>query len=283
MSVREELDKLATTKWTDPRTNEEKTGHARARFTAAKGAIAQAYNLESRIRELSHEAIVAFKAGDVVGADERKLAMDELWEKMAALDLPGDVAWQHDAQAAQERGELYGVLWLHSKIFGGPESVMPSAETLRMTIPSWLAGLADAVTETSKLLRKKLRGRDVSRAERISLREKFISVAEEVLDFLNQFEDVLPMLVNNSRYRGFMNTFRGVLGRVERCIEIHEEALVAMLDRMAADAPAVAEPCSCKEPVKALGSDVSEPPYDPPDPVVAETKDDFDPPHMELD
>lgn len=269
MSVRAELDRLAETQWTDSRTGEEKTGHARSRFNAAKGAIAGAYNLESKIRELSHEGIVAFKAGDNVKADECKMEMEKLWEQMAKLDLPGDVAWQHDAQAGQEMVEFYGVLWLHSKIFGGQEAVMLSAESLHVTIPTWLAGIADAVTETSKMLRKQLRGRAVKRGQRVALREKFIEVAEGALEFLNQFEDVPPMLVNNSRYRGYMNTFRGVLSRVETCIERHEEALVAMLDQMP-DVPEAPVP----EPAKVTaGESIPEPPHDPPS--------DFDPPHME--
>ncbi len=235
LGVKEELDQLALTKWkgTDKKTHAvvEVTGHARARLRAAKGAIAAAYNLESEIREFSHRGIVAFKQGDIVTADECKLAMDEPWDKLADLDLPKDVFWQHDAQAGQELVEFYGVLWLHGRLFGGPGSNMKSAEQLNTTIPSWLAGIADAVTETSKLLRKKLRSKEMSRKERIELREKFIVVAEEVMEFLGQFEDCPPQLVNNSRYRGYMNTFRGALSRVETCIERHEDSLLAMLDR----------------------------------------------------
>lgn len=231
LGVRQELDKLAETSWIDARTGEEKTGHARARFRAAKGAIASAYNLESEIREASHAGIVAFKNGDIVTADECKMAMDRPWAKMAELDLPQDVFWQHDAQAGQELVEFYGVLWLHSRIFGGQESQMKSAGELRTTVQSWLAGIADAVTETSKLLRKKLRSKEMGRKERIALRESFIVVAEEVVEFLGQFEDCPPQLVNNSRYRGYMNTFRGALSRVETCIERHEDSLLAMLDQ----------------------------------------------------
>ncbi|MDO8466783.1 MAG: hypothetical protein Q7S83_01430 [bacterium] len=198
LGVREELDKLSETSWKDARSGEEKTGHARARFRAAKGAIAAAYNLESEIRELSHRGIVAFKNGDIVTADECKVAMDEPWAKLAELDLPQDVFWQHDAQAGQEIVEFYGVLWLYAKLFGGNDSQMKSAGDLRTTIQSWLAGIADAVTETSKLLRKKLRSSEMSRKERIALREKFITVAEEVVEFLGQFEDCPPQLVNKT-------------------------------------------------------------------------------------
>lgn len=231
LGIKEELDKLSETSWKDPRSGEQKTGHARMRFKAAKGAMASAYNAESEIRELSHRGIVAFKNGDIVAADECKLAMDSPWKKLAELDLPMDVFWRHDAQAGQELVEFYGVLWLHSKVSGGSESMMKSAEDLRTTIQSWLAGIADAITETSKLLRKKLRSKEMSRKERIALREKFIFVAEEVVEFLGQFEDCPPQLINNSRYPGYMNTFRGVIGRVETCIERHEDSLLAMLDQ----------------------------------------------------
>lgn len=231
LGIKEELDKLSETSWKDPRNGELKTGHAVDRFKAAKGAVAKAYNLESEIRGLSHRGIVAFKQGDAVTADECKVAMEEPWEKLADLDLPKDVFWQHDAQAGQELVEFYGVLWLHAKLFGGSGSMMKSAEDLRTTIQSWLAGIADAVTETSKLLRKKLRSAEMSRKERISLREKFINAAEQVVEYLGKFEDCPPMLVNNSRYRGYMNTFRGAISRVETCIERHEDSLLAMLDQ----------------------------------------------------
>lgn len=235
LGIKEQLDQLALTKWKekDRKTHkiEDVTGHARERFRASKGAIAQAYNLESEIREASHRGIVAFKNGDIVTADECKMAMDKPWAKMAELDLPQDVFWQHDAQAGQELVEFYGVLWLYAELFGGSKSVMKSAEDLNTTIPSWLAGIADAVTETSKLIRKKLRSKEMSRKERIALRESFITVAEEVVEFLGQFEDCPPQLVNNSRYRGYMNTFRGALSRVETCIERHEDSLLTMLDQ----------------------------------------------------
>ncbi len=231
LGIKEELDKLSETRWKDPRSGEQKTGHAKARFKAAKGAIAAAYNLESEIRELSHQGIVAFKQGDFVTADECKVAMDRPWEKLGELDLPRDVFWQHDAQAGQELVEFYVVLWLYAKLFGGSESMMKSADELGTTMQSWLAGIADAVTETSKLLRKKLRSEEMGRKERIELRKKFIAVAEEVVEFLGQFEDCPPQLVNNSRYRGYMNTFRGAISRVETCIERHEDALLTMLDQ----------------------------------------------------
>lgn len=235
LGVRATLDKLAETSWMNLRTGQEELGHARARLKAARGAIASAYNLENEIRELSHRGIVAFKTGDFVGAEQCKMAMVQPWEKLSKLDLPGDIFWQHDAQAGQELVEFHGVLWLYSKIFGGPslemDLEMRSAEYLKTTIPTWLAGIADAVTETSKLLRNKLRDHQISRDERIALREKFIATAEEVLEFLGQFEDCPPALINNSRRRGYMNTFRGALSRVETCIERHEEALVSMLDQ----------------------------------------------------
>lgn len=235
LGIKEELDKLSETKWKkrDKRTGkvDEVVGHARERLRAAKGAIATAYSLESEIRELSHEGIVAFKNGYIIKADECKLAMEKPLAQLAELDLPKDVFWQHNAKAAQELVEFYAVLWLYAKLFGGSGSMMKSAGELNTTIQSWLAGIADAVTETSKLLRKKLRSRQMSRNERMELREKFIDAGEEVVEFLGQFEDCPPQLINNSRYPGYMNTFRGVIGRVETCIERHEDWLITMLDQ----------------------------------------------------
>jgi hypothetical protein len=111
---------------------------------------------------------------------------------------------------------------------------MPTAEQLGISDQSWLAGIGDSVSELGKILNRRLRSPKLSLRQRILLRERFIADSEEVYAFLHQFlgKGVVPMIINNSRRRGFRNTFRGLLQSVEWVIEKQGEALVAIYDRM---------------------------------------------------
>lgn len=234
MDLREMLDGLSRTVAVDLRSGEEQDVHFKVRFDRGKGNVARAYQYDSDIRELSKVGIAALPDGNGDEVNRCGDGMIAKWEESGKLDLPGDIRWQHDAESSQEMVEFFATACLYPPIVNRPYchkwQTIPSAEQLNVTPQSWLAGIGDTPGEVGKLLDDYLCREDVSRADRIACRKRFIETMREVYDFLDQFESCVPMIINNSRRMGYGNTFRGLLGRVRGAIRHQQECLIRLLD-----------------------------------------------------
>lgn len=197
-----------------------------------------AHRIGNEIRTLAKEGVAILEQG---GSEDRLAAcrkrIDDLWQELDGLNLPQDIRWQFDAENGQERVEFILVSDFFpyldpTKDLATIES-LPNYEDLKTTPQTWLAGLGDTVGELSKLQLRKLCQSGLDRAQRLALRRRFVEIAGFIHDALGQFETAYPIVVNNSRRRGFFNTFRGLLVRIDHLIEHQLDAIAAMLDQSA--------------------------------------------------
>lgn len=257
LGLRASLNELAMTKFLDRKKGEDNRwlkdasgeyvnewvpGHFIDKFNSQKGVPAAAHKFSNRIREYSHCCMSALKRGDMEEVDQKEKEMLIAWEHLNKLDFQGmeDSFWQFRAEAGQEMVEAYVVDALYPFLFDGASAEdsfkwIPSADYLKVSNQCWLAGIGDAITELGKMMSDRLCDIDLKRQERVELRQRYLETAKELRDFLDQFEDCVPAIINNSRRRGYFNTFRGLLVRVKDCIIRVQEGLIHMLDDSSSD------------------------------------------------
>lgn len=221
----------------------EKDHHGRERrrnglFSQRRSNIGKAYGLSGEIRELSKQAIDALFLDKSEFADFYLHEMGERFRELCGLDLPADIAWQMQAEAGQELVEAHFVKVGYAVIVKNEPmpteaTGIPTPQKLGVTEPCWLAGIGDAVTELSRVVGKVLLKKDLSRSERLALRERYVEFASSIHEVLSELENASPLVVNNSRRRGYRNTYRGLLGRIRGAISHHEEKLADLYDRSA--------------------------------------------------
>jgi len=205
------------------------------KFETQRRNIGKAYGCANEIREASKDGIASLERGDGENATQCWIDMERTWQVLCGLDLPADILWQHMSEAGQEYAEFVFVGLLYPQIRNEPVSnpELPTPQKLGISPQTWMAGLGDAASELSKMTMGLLLSADLNGDQRVAIRRRFLAVAGEIYYFLDKFETVYGQVINNSRRRGFGNTFRGVVHRVKRVMEIHQEALVAYLDRTA--------------------------------------------------
>lgn len=191
-----------------------------------------AHRIRNEIVSASKRGIAALKSRNMSGVAQAVNDLINGWNDMGRLKIPRDQSWQFEAEAGQELVEFFLVAVFFSTVFFDNDTVpfVPTDRELDVEPQAWLAGLGDAVGEVSKVLREYLLNTQLNREERKDIRRRFLKFAKQVYNYLLQFETAYPMVVNNSRRRFYGQTFRGLIGRVERVIEIHEEAIIRMLD-----------------------------------------------------
>jgi predicted translin family RNA/ssDNA-binding protein len=208
----------------------------RGLFEIRRANIGKAYQFSNEIRRLSKEMIAALLDGaDEAELDEIEREMHTNMRSLVELDLPADIAWQHQAEAGQEFVEAKFVRILFKVVAYEKDlpATLPLPSDFLVTEPAWLAGIGDAVTELGKMVTDILLDEKLSRDERIAIRKRFIAVSQDIYDALSHFEAALPAVINNSRRRGYSQTYRGLLGRIARVIDQHKEKLADILDRFA--------------------------------------------------
>jgi len=201
-------------------------------FEEQRRHIGQGYGLSNEIILTAKKGIAALKNFEFT--DVIKAQLNELWQKLGQLNLPKDQAWMFDSQAGQEYAEFLFVDLFHDFIIDGAEiGPIFSPDDYSFTPQMYLAGLGDAVGELAKIVDDYLLEDSLTKADRLAIRRRFLEVIEDVHAYLDQFETAYPLVINNSRRRGYGNTYRGLLGRVRGAIRRQKEALIATLDREA--------------------------------------------------
>ncbi len=201
-------------------------------FENQRRAIGASFQLQKEIILASKKGVVALKKRNYDEIRAHQTNMTRLWQRMGDLDIPKDKAWQFDAEAGQELCEFFFAASFYEPVFmGGKTTEILGPENLKVTEQSWLAGLGDGVGEVSKMVRDYLLNPALSRQERKEIRWRFLGVARQIHRYLEQFETAYPMVIDNSRRRGYRNTFRGLLGYVENIISRLQDELIQTLDQ----------------------------------------------------
>jgi predicted translin family RNA/ssDNA-binding protein len=189
--------------------------------------------LNQSVRDLSKKGIKALKVEDWQTVEDVKKKILSVWSEMSKLDVPNDLAWQRDAESGQEMVEFFMVVvWYQMIFYEGKvdlSKLLPQKKELDVTAPQWLKGAVDSVSELSKVvLEDYVLDHNLSSQEYRQLLEKYLSKMQNLVDFLDQLETIYPMVINNSRRRGFTNTFRGALGRIKGLLSLHKRELIRL-------------------------------------------------------
>ncbi len=197
---------------------------------------APAYTLKDQILLLSHTGIEAVEGGKWDEVEAAKAEMKAAWKQMGDLFLPGNLHWEFEAEVGQEIAEFFAVAALAGYIVGRDPSPgeIPTATELDLTVQQWLYGLADVPGELSKILGGYLLQEDLSSADRIAARKRYLEVAGDIYKYLKSFlaiRRVSDRIRSNSNRKGFGNTFRGKVAQASRRVEDNRERLIDMLDR----------------------------------------------------
>ena len=200
-------------------------------FEDQRKNIGKAYSLANTIREASKDGPFHLGNQDFENSGLCSSEMKSVWQDLIRLNLPADIAWQHQAEAGQEMVEFIYAELLYKAVITGETPKLPSHLELMVTPQTWLAGIGDASTELGKLALKKLLNPKLSINDRIEIYEKFLKIYRELYDFLERLENVYGLVINNSRRRGYGNTYRGLVLRIQRFIERQEEKLLELYNQ----------------------------------------------------
>lgn len=195
-------------------------------------ALGKAYRLSGDILNLTKKAIHALKHKPYKVA---ALCQEILWryKEMLRLKLPGDIAWQFQAEVGQEIVEVDFVKNLFWTLFFARDPQLPSMpEELEVTPQAYLAGIGDVAGELGKIMEEFFLDCEVSEFDRVVYELRFRDVYCALYDFLEQFETVYGRVINNSRRPGYGNTYRGMLRGVQVMVSRHRDRVIRALADM---------------------------------------------------
>ena len=202
------------------------------RFEQQRKNIGKAYSLAGKIRELSKDGVFHLGNQNFEEVNLCSSEMKSLWQELVQLALPADIAWQHQAESGQEMAEFIFVELLYKMVADNGEAPkLPSHQDLMVTPQTWLAGIGDATSELGKLMLKQLLNPKLAIGDRTIIYEKYLQIFHDLYDFLERLENVYGLVINNSRRRGYGNTYRGLVLRIQRFIEKQEEKLLDLYNR----------------------------------------------------
>lgn len=198
-------------------------------FEEKRRHLGRSHGVKNDLLKLSKLAVYAVKVGDLETARTHLREMSKKFEELKGFNLPEDQMWVFTGEAGQEYVEAAFVFDLYPYVFEDEKFTRISdVVELRVRPQTYLAGLADVPGELARILNDRLtRDRSLrgpqARARRIELRDRFLEVSIAILDILDEFETSYQLAVGNSRYRGFRNTLRGMIGTVRSVVERNGE------------------------------------------------------------
>ena len=204
-------------------------------FEEQRKNIGKCYALGNNIRELSKIGISFLKRNESENVSKVQALIKKAWTLLGEFNIPQDMAWTFDNENGQEMVEFEVSVVLYNCLYTDidPETIhLPSEQELNVRPQTWLAGIGDAVTEVGKVHLERLCVDGIPKSQRIAARKKYIDMACSLREGLDRFETAYGQVVNNSRRKGFANTYRGLLMRIDRMIIREQEALAAIYDTL---------------------------------------------------
>ncbi len=205
-------------------------------FDIQRRSIPKAYGYSNTLRSLSKEGIKAVIDLNWNGFDDICDQTRVVWSKLRELALPKTFQEYQNFETAQEMIELYAVGGMfHAILDGGTMSVVNwesfSPEKIEVTPQAWLFGLLDAGSELSRVVNRYIIKNRLNRAQRSSLRERFLAIAHELNDFLDKFSEITPAVMDAYNRYGFKSSFRSKMGQIRGAIESQERFVLEAIER----------------------------------------------------
>ena len=198
-------------------------------FEDQRRSIGKAHQLKNEVCALSKEGVSLLGKGLLKEAQEKLDRSQSANKQLRELNIPTDVMWELDNDAGQELAELALLISAYPIIVGKTETGLlkfPTDEDLKINPTAYLAGLADAASEITKLaVDLDLNG--LAKTETIY--RQALYVVQEISQILHTFSRTYPMVLNNTRRRGqgLNNKLRQVLFAELRI----KEKLIGLRDR----------------------------------------------------
>lgn len=224
---------LASLKASAKETKDNRTVYFGERFESQRRDFGMGYRLQNDLILASKQGVKALKSGNTEAAKTAESEMLQLWKELDRIDVPLDTWWEFSGNAGQELVEYLGVSALWPYVSGKTDIIgtIPSAQELRMRPPTWLRGLGDVPGEIGKMVLDVLLKGEISKEERVAIRRRLVEVVEQIYEFLDQYETCYPQVINDSRRKGFRNTFRGMLQNVGFLLEKMKRELLEAIER----------------------------------------------------
>jgi predicted translin family RNA/ssDNA-binding protein len=224
---------LASLKASAKETIHNRTTFFAERFESQRRDFGMGYRLQNDLILASKQGVKALKSGNMEAAKAAETEMLHLWQEIDKIDVPLDTWWEFSGNAGQELVEYLGVSALWPYVSGKAETpgTILSVTELHMRPPTWLRGLGDVPGEIGKMVLDVLLKGEISKEERIAIRRRLVEVVEDIYNFLDQYETCYPQVINDSRRKGFRNTFRGMLQNVGFLLEKMKRELLEAIER----------------------------------------------------
>lgn len=203
-------------------------------FEEQTRSLPKAYRLvgngPEQIQGMTKIAITMLKRGEDTSELDREIF--NAFRALKNLNLPSDVKWQFEQDAAQEIYEYFTVKAFLPVLFHGePHGRIYTPEELGITYQATLAGLGDVPGELYKLCRHHLIHNKMTPQEKLTLWERNYEISLQILEILEGFEDVPPRTINASRR--FRYSFKyTVLFRVRDAVDKNEELILKWRERL---------------------------------------------------
>lgn len=204
--------------------------------------------------ELSKDGVRALRRGDTRLFLDLTLQSREVWDNLGALNMRPRHKEMFDGDAGQEMTEFFFAGYFYSILINDTRYACVDRDVLIQLVQlpqrarkkfygtdkeggedryqelcfhvapqAWLHGIGDTVGELGKMMYGYLATLAVSDETYIetmmSVHKNFIGILEFLYGILEKFETAYGLVLNNSDRRGFGNTFRGILFRIERIAE----------------------------------------------------------------
>jgi hypothetical protein len=203
-------------------------------FENQRRSIPKAYVLGNEIRELSKDGIRDVIDGKDIA--DKKYESLELWKQMSKLTLPKTFGAFQDFRTGMEMVEMFAVNMIFPLMFTDAElksidwaPICPEALLMDSMPQAWLFGMLDAGSELSRVVNRFIimHRKELKREQRMSIRERFVNIGQELYDYLDKFTEITPAVMDAYNQFGFRQGFRSKMGQLRRAIE-SEEYLLSM-------------------------------------------------------
>ena len=198
------------------------------------------YGFVNRISDLQKAGIKSVFAYDQVGVEKCEVELDKLWKAFKSARLSDKIKkeefdslsvvlhpdFDHPLpefkrvtalhMGGQEIAEFKIVRpsWPHLDT-GEELDFIPTAESIGVSLPMWLGGLVDAISELAKLMDRRFED-DLSLDYRIDYMRRYLLMARQMADVLEEHAHIPGYIIDNSTFR--FQRFRDGLRRVHSLV-----------------------------------------------------------------
>lgn len=202
-------------------------------------AIPGDYNDLDEVCGGSHDVIRFTQEGmEDEKVDQILAEMDQALDNLQRSSSPRAVSWQFSFEAAREMVEarffraFYGFLTGKHTTIKEIDLSKLTYEGMDVSPQAWLFGLVDALSEYAKAHRDWMNSRKLAIQDKANALLDLIDFVHTAYEILYNYMSTPSGVMDAYSRRGWMNTFRGKLGKIADLIERLKDRYSALLDQI---------------------------------------------------